>query len=97
MARTRRGQERTAELATVVPLPGLGATHSELVQEASITRWTKVHGHDVAYRQAGTGPLLVMIHGIAGSSSTWVPVRRSASCSSAAAASARRFRPSCGP
>jgi pimeloyl-ACP methyl ester carboxylesterase len=58
----------------VVPLPGLAASHSELVLEASITRWTKVHGHDVAYRQAGSGPLLVMIHGIAGSSSTWVPV-----------------------
>jgi pimeloyl-ACP methyl ester carboxylesterase len=57
-----------------VPLPGLGATHSELVREAATTRWAKVHGHDVAYRQAGEGPLLVMIHGIAGSSSTWVPV-----------------------
>ena len=59
--------------AKVLPLPGLGATHSELAREASTTRWTKVHGHDVAYRQAGEGPLLVMIHGIAGSSSTWVP------------------------
>ena len=57
-----------------MPLPGLGATHSELAREAATTRWTKVHGHDVAYRQAGEGPLLVMIHGIAGSSGTWVPV-----------------------
>jgi pimeloyl-ACP methyl ester carboxylesterase len=60
--------------AKVVPLPGLGASHSELVREASTTRWAKVHGHDVAYRQAGSGPLLLMIHGIAGSSGTWVPV-----------------------
>ena len=60
--------------AKVLPLPGLGATHSELAREAAVTRWTKVHGHDVAYRQAGSGPLLVMIHGIAGSSGTWVPV-----------------------
>ncbi len=59
--------------ATVVPLPGLGATHSELVREAATTRWTTVHGHDVAYRQAGSGPVLVMVHGIAGSSGTWVP------------------------
>lgn len=57
----------------MVPLPGLGASHSELVRESSITRWAKVHGHDVAYRQAGSGPLLVMVHGIAGSSGTWVP------------------------
>ena len=72
--RTRRSSgmdpDHTAE---VVPLPGLGAPHSELAREASVTRWTKVHGHDVAYRQAGSGPLLVMIHGIAGSSGTWVP------------------------
>src|SRR5688572_14128911 len=60
--------------AKVLPLPGLGATHSELVREAATTRWAKVHGHDVAYRQAGEGPLLVMVHGIAGSSGTWVPV-----------------------
>ena len=58
----------------MVPLPGLAASHSELEREASITRWTKVHGHAVAYRQAGSGPLLVMIHGIAGSSGTWVPL-----------------------
>ena len=67
----RRGARRDA---TVVPLPGLGASHSELVTEASVTRWAKVHGHDVAYRQAGSGPLIAMIHGIAGSSGTWVPV-----------------------
>ncbi len=60
--------------AKVLPLPGLGATHSELAREATVTRWAKVHGHDVAYRQAGEGPVLVMIHGIAGSSGTWVPV-----------------------
>ncbi len=69
-ARPRRRDRDTAE---VVPLPGLGATHSELVREAAVVRWTRVHGHDVAYRQAGSGPLLVMIHGIAGSSGTWVP------------------------
>ncbi|MGQ0831312.1 MAG: alpha/beta fold hydrolase [Microthrixaceae bacterium] len=70
----RLAREAEARSATVVPLPGLGAAHSELVQEASRTRWAKVHGHDVAYRQAGSGPLIVMIHGIAGSSGTWVPV-----------------------
>ncbi len=58
----------------MLPLPGLGATHRELVRAAATTRWTKVHGHDVAYRQAGSGPVLVMIHGIAGSSGTWVPL-----------------------
>jgi len=64
----------TRPKAKVLPLPGLGAPHSELEREAATTRWTKVHGHDVAYRQAGSGPVLVMIHGIAGSSGTWASV-----------------------
>jgi pimeloyl-ACP methyl ester carboxylesterase len=72
-SRSRSTTDRRPK-AKVLPLPGLGASHSELVREASVTRWTKVHGHDVAYRQAGSGPVLVMIHGIAGSSGTWVPV-----------------------
>jgi pimeloyl-ACP methyl ester carboxylesterase len=72
-SRSRHATDRRPK-AKVLPLPGLGASHSELAREAATTRWTKVHGHDVAYRQAGSGPVLVMIHGIAGSSGTWVPV-----------------------
>jgi pimeloyl-ACP methyl ester carboxylesterase len=72
-SRSRPAPDRRAS-AKVLPLPGMGATHSELVREAAVTRWTKVHGHDVAYRQVGSGPVLVMVHGIAGSSGTWVPV-----------------------
>lgn len=30
-----------------------------------------LHGHCVSYRLAGRGPLLVLLHGIAGTSSTW--------------------------
>jgi len=33
-----------------------------------------LHGHRVSYRAAGSGPLLVLIHGIAGSSATWEDV-----------------------
>jgi pimeloyl-ACP methyl ester carboxylesterase len=33
-----------------------------------------LHGHRVSYRTAGSGPLLVLIHGIAGSSATWADV-----------------------
>ena len=32
-----------------------------------------IHGHDVAYRRGGQGPVLLLLHGIAGSSSTWLP------------------------
>jgi pimeloyl-ACP methyl ester carboxylesterase len=32
-----------------------------------------LHGNDVAYRRAGEGPALLLLHGIAGSSQTWEP------------------------
>src|ERR671927_675998 len=31
----------------------------------------RLHGHRVTYRRAGWGPVVVLIHGIAGSSATW--------------------------
>jgi pimeloyl-ACP methyl ester carboxylesterase len=31
----------------------------------------RIHGHEVAYVAAGDGPVLVLVHGIAGSSATW--------------------------
>jgi pimeloyl-ACP methyl ester carboxylesterase len=34
-------------------------------------RHVSIHGHDVGYRMAGDGPVLLLIHGIAGSSATW--------------------------
>jgi pimeloyl-ACP methyl ester carboxylesterase len=33
-----------------------------------------IHGHDVSYRGGGTGPVVVLIHGMAGSSVTWEPI-----------------------
>ncbi|MGH8978094.1 MAG: alpha/beta fold hydrolase [Acidimicrobiia bacterium] len=30
-----------------------------------------IHGHEVSYRLAGSGPVIVLIHGMAGSSATW--------------------------
>jgi pimeloyl-ACP methyl ester carboxylesterase len=30
-----------------------------------------LHGHSIAYRQAGSGPVLVLVHGITSSSATW--------------------------
>ncbi|GAC1315744.1 MAG: alpha/beta fold hydrolase [Thermoleophilaceae bacterium] len=34
----------------------------------------KLHGHRVSYRRAGWGPVLLLIHGITGSSATWEDV-----------------------
>ncbi|MGI9579327.1 MAG: alpha/beta fold hydrolase [Microthrixaceae bacterium] len=33
-----------------------------------------VHGVDVSYRTGGSGPVVLLIHGMAGSSSSWVPI-----------------------
>jgi pimeloyl-ACP methyl ester carboxylesterase len=37
-------------------------------------QWVQVHGHAVAYRRAGDGEAVVLIHGLAGSSRTWKEV-----------------------
>lgn len=34
-------------------------------------RRIRVHGHDIAYRMAGEGPTVLLVHGMAGSSRTW--------------------------
>jgi pimeloyl-ACP methyl ester carboxylesterase len=46
---------------------------SEDVTKASAfrSRTVRIHGHDVSYRMAGEGPTILLIHGIAGSSTTW--------------------------
>ena len=35
-----------------------------------------IHGNLLGYRRAGDGPVLLLFHGIAGSSDTWLPVMR---------------------
>ena len=37
-------------------------------------RHVEIHGHRVGYRIAGSGPVIVLIHGMAGSSATWLSV-----------------------
>jgi len=39
-------------------------------------RHVELHGHSVGYRMAGEGPAVLLLHGMAGSSGTWVPVMR---------------------
>ena len=35
-----------------------------------------IHGHEVGYRRSGTGPAVLLLHGLAGSSITWRAVHR---------------------
>jgi len=37
-------------------------------------RTINVHGHEISYRTGGEGPVVLLIHGMAGSSATWLPV-----------------------
>ncbi|MCU1369847.1 MAG: alpha/beta hydrolase fold protein [Ilumatobacteraceae bacterium] len=41
------------------------------------TRFVTIHGHQRAYRMCGTGPALLLLHGIGDSSASWVPLMRS--------------------
>jgi pimeloyl-ACP methyl ester carboxylesterase len=40
-----------------------------------------IHGHDVRYRRGGQGPVILLVHGIAGSSRTWREVMPSLAAS----------------
>jgi len=44
------------------------------ISSESPMQLVRIHGHYVAYRTAGEGPVVVLIHGIAGSSATWARV-----------------------
>jgi pimeloyl-ACP methyl ester carboxylesterase len=45
-----------------------------MVRRIRTTSVVQIHGHDVAYRTAGSGPVVVLVHGMAGSSATWEAV-----------------------
>lgn len=47
-----------------------------MIRDEFPLRLTSLHGHDVAYRRGGDGPVLLLLHGIAGSSETWLPAMR---------------------
>ena len=49
---------------------GKRAPHSHETIHEEIT----LHGHRVSFRRAGWGPVILLLHGVAGSSETWAPV-----------------------
>jgi pimeloyl-ACP methyl ester carboxylesterase len=42
--------------------------------DAETLHEVRIHGHRVCFRLAGSGPLIVLVHGITGSSAQWIPV-----------------------
>jgi pimeloyl-ACP methyl ester carboxylesterase len=62
-SRTRRPREPALEAVPSAPEPERDGLH-EIV----------LHGHRVFYRSAGSGPVLVLVHGITSTSATWANV-----------------------
>ena len=56
----------------IVPVSNEGDA-LEHTQGAFPIRYVTIHGHRIGYRQGGHGPVLLLLHGIAGSSQTWIP------------------------
>jgi pimeloyl-ACP methyl ester carboxylesterase len=54
--------------ATETPI---GAEARRLPPEDSALKEMTLHGHRVAYRSAGSGPAIVLVHGITSTSATW--------------------------
>lgn len=57
--------------ATMVSSANIDAIGSGSPEELYEVR---IHGHRVCFRLAGSGPLILLVHGITGSSEQWVPV-----------------------
>ena len=52
----------------------LGASaDSEQTESTFPIRYATIHGYQIGYRRGGDGPVLLLLHGIAGSSRTWIP------------------------
>jgi pimeloyl-ACP methyl ester carboxylesterase len=50
-----------------------GPSSSETADRFPV-EYVSLHGHQIGFRRAGDGPVLLLLHGIAGSSTTWIPV-----------------------
>src|SRR4051812_2896767 len=73
--RDPRGSPTNGRSPTVPLAPTNGVEVVEDAREAArTTRFATVHGYRRAYRLAGHGPAVLLIHGIGDSSSSWVPV-----------------------
>jgi pimeloyl-ACP methyl ester carboxylesterase len=47
---------------------------AEVTSDFSTAHEIELHGHRVSYRTAGSGPVLLLVHGIAGSAEQWADV-----------------------
>jgi len=52
------------------------ATNRPKPAEEFPVEYISIHGHRVCYRRGGEGPVLLLLHGIAGSSRSWIPAMK---------------------
>ncbi len=64
------GRRRAGDNRTIEAMTQISSSDKFTVEHISI------HGHRIGYRRGGQGPALLLLHGIAGSSLTWVPAMR---------------------
>ena len=66
----RRGKDRSVAAAELTQEDAVGAP----APDVDALREIVLHGHRVSYRSAGSGPVLVLVHGITSTSATWANV-----------------------
>ena len=66
-----------SNVARQIPEQGFsGRADAREFDDAFPVQHVVIHGNEVAFRRCGNGPVLLLLHGIAGSSRTWIPVMR---------------------
>ena len=75
LPRRRRDLRRLRHAAVTTPGHGGPAGPQDQIgaEEHFPLAYASLHGHRIGYRRAGRGPTLLLLHGIAGSSRTWLP------------------------
>jgi pimeloyl-ACP methyl ester carboxylesterase len=58
-------------MALIVVLAGVGVAQSSASPAAE--KWATVFGARIHYLEAGSGPVVILLHGLGGSSSNWAP------------------------
>jgi pimeloyl-ACP methyl ester carboxylesterase len=67
MANVRPSGERAGDNGPIEAMKQITPTEEFAVE------YIPIHGHQIGYRRGGQGSVLLLLHGIAGSSLTWVP------------------------
>jgi pimeloyl-ACP methyl ester carboxylesterase len=74
MSAAPRQQSSARRTSTATPVDPEALDTLAAESDPSQLHEVRIHGHRVAFRLAGSGPLVVLVHGITGNSAQWEPV-----------------------